>query len=177
MTDKTEAQVDRADMVSIVRGEILEEVSSGNCPFAEHVLLVDAMYAIDHQAERIATLDSEIAMLKKAYQELGKMFHDQIVAQQAAWIEWQHGQGAEAGMRWIENGLCGPGHIPEEGEPYGTEAQAYFDANQSDPFPTCHCGRPSNILWMGKGFCSDAHYRSAQAVEPSPANPDKSEAQ
>ena len=86
------------------------------------------------------------------------MFHDQIVGQQAAWIEWKHGEGAEAGMQWIENGLCGPGNIPDEDEPYGTEAQAYFDANRSDPFPTCYCGRPSNIAWMGKGFCSNAHY-------------------
>lgn len=109
-------------------------------------------------------LDAEIAKLKKAYQELGNMFHDQIVAQQAAWIEWQHGAGAEAGMQWIENGLCGPGHIPDEDEPYGTEAQAYFDANKSDPFPACYCGRPSNILWMGKGFCSDSHHDEHRAA-------------
>ncbi|WP_429949609.1 hypothetical protein ACQYWY_21805 [Comamonas sediminis] len=63
MTDKTEAQVDRADMVSIVRGEILAEVSSGNCPFAQHVLLVDAMYAIDHQAERLAAMEAVIQQL------------------------------------------------------------------------------------------------------------------
>jgi hypothetical protein len=31
---------------------------------------------------------------------------------------------------------------PDEDEPYGKEAQAYFDANRSDPFPTCtNCGR------------------------------------
>ena len=116
------------------------------------------------QAQPADALDAEIAKLKKAYQELGNMFHDQIVAQQAAWIEWQHGAGAEAGMQWIENGLCGPGHIPDEDEPYGTEAQAYFDANKSDPFPACHCGRPSNSLWMGKGFCSNAHYNEHRAA-------------
>jgi len=116
------------------------------------------------QAQPADALDAEIAKLKKAYQELGNMFHDQIVAQQAAWIEWQHGAGAEAGMQWIENGLCGPGHIPHEDEPYGTEAQAYFDANKSDPFPACYCGRPSNILWMGKGFCSDSHHDEHRAA-------------
>jgi hypothetical protein len=116
------------------------------------------------QAQPADALDAEIAKLKKAYQELGNMFHDQIVAQQAAWIEWQHGAGAEAGMQWIENGLCGPGHIPDEDEPYGTEAQAYFDANKSDPFPACYCGRPSNILWMGKGFCSDSHHDEHRAA-------------
>jgi|GEM_PF-2005324 len=116
------------------------------------------------QAQPADALDAEIAKLKKTCQELGNMFHDQIVAQQAAWIEWQHGAGAEAGMQWIENGLCGPGHIPDEDEPYGTEAQAYFDANKSDPFPACYCGRPSNILWMGKGFCSDAHHDEHRAA-------------
>lgn len=68
--------------------------------------------------------DAELANVKQAYTELASMFHDQIVAQQAAWIEWQHGKGAEEGMGWIENGLCGPGHIPDEEATYGTEAQA-----------------------------------------------------
>lgn len=102
--------------------------------------------------------------LKQSYKELGCMFHDQIVAQQAAWIEWRHGAGAEAAMAWIENGLDGPGNIPDEAAPYGTEAQAWFDANQSDPFPTCQCGRPSNIAWMGQGFCCQEHYAKAQAA-------------
>lgn len=93
--------------------------------------------------------------------ELSKIIHNMTVAQQAAWIEWQHGAGADAAMQWIENGLAGPGHVPDEDEPYGTEAQAYFDANQADPFPACHCGRPSNILHMGSGYCSDEHYRAA----------------
>lgn len=94
--------------------------------------------------------------------ELQKIIHDMTVANQAAWIEWRHGKGAEAAMQWIENGLSGPGHIPSETEPYGTEAQAYFDANKSDPFPRCHCGRPSNQLWMGQGACSPEHMLVAQ---------------
>jgi hypothetical protein len=48
------------------------------------------------------------------------------LAMQAAWIEWQHGRGAEHAMQWIENTLDGPGLIPEP-EP-GQGAQAYFDA-------------------------------------------------
>ncbi|MCH4581721.1 hypothetical protein L7A40_19140, partial [Achromobacter xylosoxidans] len=97
--------------------------------------------------------------------ELSKIIHNMTVAQQAAWIEWQHGAGAEAGMQWIENGLAGPGQIPDADEPYGTEAQAYFDANQADPLPVCHCGRPSNILHMGNGYCSNEHYRAAIAAQ------------
>lgn len=116
------------------------------------------------EAPAADALDAELKKVKQAYTELASMFHDQVVAQQAAWIEWQHGKGAEEGMRWIENGLCGPGHIPDEEAPYGTEAQAWFDANQSNPFPTCPCGRPSNILWMGYGFCSNEHYDAHRAA-------------
>ncbi|QPR34499.1 hypothetical protein I6G96_26865 [Delftia acidovorans] len=106
-------------------------------------------------------LKAENERLQKAINELAGMFHDQIVAQQAAYIEWQHGAGAEAAMAWIENGLCDPGHIPDEDAPYGNEAQAWFDANKHEPFPACTCGRPSNILWIGKGFCCNAHYDEA----------------
>lgn len=90
-------------------------------------------------------------------------FERNLVVMQAAWIEWRHGKGAEAAMRWIHNTLCGPGLIPGEAAPWGREAQAWFDANQPDPFPVCECGRPSNTVWMGKGFCSDEHYRAALA--------------
>lgn len=109
----------------------------------------------------ISKLQTEAVRLQKAINELAGMFHDQIVGQQAAFIEWQHGAGAEAAMGWIENGLCGPGHIPDEDAPYGKEAQAWFDANKHEPFPACPCGRPSNILWMGKGFCCNTHYDEA----------------
>jgi hypothetical protein len=95
--------------------------------------------------------------------ELSAMHHDLLVVMQAAWIEWQHGKGAEEAMAWIANTLGGPGLIPDEDEPYGKEAQAFYDANRSEPFPTCPCGRPSNIAWMGQGFCSQEHYREARA--------------
>lgn len=95
---------------------------------------------------------------------ISEALHDHIVVMQAALIEWKHGGGAEAALGWIENTLCGPGLLPDAASPYGTEAQAYFDANRSNPFPLCPCGRPSNILWMGKGFCCDAHFREAHAL-------------
>lgn len=93
---------------------------------------------------------------------IGKMHHDQVVVMQAALIEWKHGKGAEAALQWIVNTLSGPGLLPSPDEPWGREAQAYYDANRSDPFPTCHCGRPSNQLWMGRGFCCEAHYKQAR---------------
>lgn len=123
--------------------------------------LLDMLEAAKLEA---AHQNEEIAKLTTAYTELSKMFHDQVVAQQSAWIEWQHGEGAETAMGWIENGLCGPGHIPDEDDPYGKEAQAWYDANNSDPFPACQCGRPSNMMWMGMGFCSQAHHDAAMAA-------------
>lgn len=66
--------------------------------------------------------------------EHGRIIHDMTVANQAAWIEWQHGGGAEQGMQWIENGLDGPGLLPGECEdglaeddPILKDAQGYFD--------------------------------------------------
>jgi len=96
-------------------------------------------------------------------EELSKVIHNLIVAQQAAFIEWKHGKGADAAMQWIANGLSGPGHIPNPDAPYGREAQAWYDANRTDPFPTCFCGRPSNILAKGMGFCSQEHYNQKVA--------------
>ncbi len=96
---------------------------------------------------------------------MSRLLHDQITANQAAWIEWQHGAGAEAAMSWVQNGLIGPGHIPDEDEPYGREAQAWYDANCAEPLPQCFCGRPSNIGWMGQGFCSDAHHAKARSEQ------------
>lgn len=124
-----------------------------------------AVDALIHQIlrDRSRALEAEVVRLKALGSDLGRIIHDMTVAEQAAWIEWQHGRGAEAAMVWIQNGLVGPGHIPDEDEPYGKEAQAWFDANRSRPFPTCSCGRPSNILWMGQGFCSEPHYRQAKA--------------
>lgn len=120
--------------------------------------------------QQAAQQDERIAKITTAYGELSKILHDQIVAQQSAWIEWQHGQGAEAAMVWIGNGLWGPGHIPDEDAPYGKEAQAWYDANNSDPFPACHCGRPSNIMSMGIGFCCKAHHDAARASNGGKAN-------
>ena len=100
----------------------------------------------------------------KFLKEIMGMHHDLLVTMQAAWIEWRHGKGAEAALAWIENTLAGPGLIPDETEPYAKEAQAFHSANVSNPMPRCQCGRPSHIGWMGQGFCSEEHYRTAKAA-------------
>ena len=116
----------------------------------------------DRLSAEVTRLKRELAQSKEALKDFGKVIHNMTVGQQAAWIEWKHGKGAEAGMAWIQNALFGPGFIPDEDEPYGKEAQAFFDANCSDPLPFCACGRPSNILWMGQGFCCEEHYNQAR---------------
>lgn len=141
----------------------------------ERYMIADAIYGLLAEPEFIAAIAGmhnapaagdarELKRKADLIAELSKIIHNMTVAQQAAWIEWQHGAGAEAGMQWIENGLAGPGQIPDAGEPYGTEAQAYFDANQADPLPVCYCGRPSNILHMGNGYCSTEHHKAALAA-------------
>jgi len=72
--------------------------------------------------------------LEREIDSLGRILHWKIVGEQAAWIEWQHGRGAEAAMMWIHNGLCGPGHLPDEDEPHGKQAQAWFDTHCPDIF-------------------------------------------
>ena len=94
---------------------------------------------------------------------LSSLNNDLIVAMQAAWIEWRHGQGADAGMQWIENTLIGPGLIPHD-EPYCQEAQSFFSANKSDPMPLCQaCGNPSTISGAKGSFCNWQHEREYNA--------------
>jgi hypothetical protein len=64
-------------------------------------------------------------------------------------------------MVWVENSLAGCG-TPDEDAPWSKDSQAWWSANKAEPFPTCFCGRPSNHLWMGQGFCSDAHYEQGR---------------
>jgi len=80
--------------------------------------------------EVVAMVGSHIRMNR----EHSRIIHDMTVANQAAWIEWQHGGGAEEAMQWIENGLSGPGLLPgmveddiAEDDPILKNAQAYFD--------------------------------------------------
>ena len=124
-------------------------------------------------AAEIHRLQAEVERLTRGQKSLGECIHNMTVANQSAWIEWQHGKGAEEAMRWIHNGLAGPGFIPDEDEPYGKESQAWYDANNANPLPKCHCGRPSNIGWMKQGFCSEQHYQdgrpAATTKEPSNA--------
>lgn len=94
-------------------------------------------------------------------QAINDSYNDLIVTMQAAWIEWKHGGGAEEAMAWIHNALWGPGLIPDESEAFSKESQAFWDANRSNPWPDCVCGRPSNRSTTAGSFCSEECERKA----------------
>lgn len=106
--------------------------------------------------QMLAERDKTIARLRERIKFDAEILHNTLTGNQAAWIEWKRGAGAEAAMAWIQNGLAGVG-VPAEDAPWANEAQAWFDANKAEPFPTCFCGRPSNIATMDRGFCSWKH--------------------
>lgn len=124
-----------------------------------------------HPEQRAEVTDDKTARLVKTMSDI---IHDQTVAMQSAIIEWQHGNGAEAGLNWIVNTLEGPGHLPDFDAPHSKHAQFWFNANQANPLPTCFCGNPSSSLWMGQGFCCDEHYREAKAKDDAARAGDKS---
>lgn len=136
--------------LQIVADEIekLQGVTQAQC-------IRDAAKMLEQQQERITALEEHALFIS------AKVLNDVIVGNQSAWIEWQHGNGAEAAMRWIHNGLWGPGNIPDEDAPYGKEAQAWHDANIAEPFPKCACGRPSNRISRGVGACCEEHLEQA----------------
>lgn len=75
---------------------------------------------------RIAELEALLAKRDRAAFIMSQACHNLVVANQATWIEWKNGEGAEKAMEWVENGLLGPGFIPDAS---GKSAQEYFDAN------------------------------------------------
>ena len=75
--------------------------------------------------------EDRIKELEERNKSLAACLHNNIVSQQSAWIEWQHGKGSEAAMSWVNNDLRSAGLIPGEDEPNSTNAQDYFNANNS----------------------------------------------
>lgn len=74
--------------------------------------------------EREIKLIADNQQVRMHIKELDLLFGRYLLGMRSAVIELEHGQGAEAAMRWIVNGLIGPGQLPPEDE---TDAQAYFD--------------------------------------------------
>lgn len=94
------------------------------CPFCggREAFVEHADYeALQAECEK---LRRELQEVRDACGLLGYLFSRNILAQQSAIIEAEHGGGPAVGMEWIWNTLFGPGQIPDEDE---TDAQAYFD--------------------------------------------------
>ena len=134
-----------------------EPITNGRLPKERDV----NNYETDRAARRAAT--TYVPREMKPEQMLADSFNNVLTAMQAAWIEWKHGKGAESAMEWIHNQLEGPGNCPDENEPWGKDAQAWWDSHKSDVFPDCPCGRPSNTLSRGHGYCSWAHMKQYEA--------------
>ena len=74
--------------------------------------------------KRISELESDNAYIRNRHKELDLLIGKNILAMQAAIIEWQGTGDAKKGLAWIYNTLFGPGELPDEAE---KDAQAYFD--------------------------------------------------
>lgn len=74
--------------------------------------------------QHIAELEAQNEYIRKRYQQLDLLIGKNILAMQAAIIEWQATGDAKNGLAWIYNTLFGPGELPDEAE---KDAQAYFD--------------------------------------------------
>lgn len=107
-----------------------------------------------------------IAALQRSLEAMGQIVHNMTVAQQAAWLEWQTGNGAEAAMDWIENGLIGPGLLPEDedGKPVGLTAQAFFDQNADEELKGKRLGGTLTPKgWRGALLWSLYHHQGASS--------------
>ncbi len=85
--------------------------------------IIECVNGYDALLDRIAELEKEAATKEKFSLTVADMMTRQIHAMQAAVIA-SRTYDAEAGMTWIENTLCGPGHLPDVNE---ENAQEFFD--------------------------------------------------
>jgi hypothetical protein len=75
----------------------------------------------------IRRLRAEAAKSERRAIMFGDLMHHQILAMRAAVVD-SHLRGHERGMAWIENTLCGPGHLPDiEAARAEGGAQCMFD--------------------------------------------------
>lgn len=98
---------------------------------SEHAAQADA---------RIAELEEALAKEERRAITFGDIVHTQVMAMRAAVVAWQR-EDAAAGMKWISNTLCGPGHLPSE-EAIALGAQALFDKEtaEHEAFRAAHPG-------------------------------------
>jgi hypothetical protein len=108
--------------------EIIDGTTKAIDSYHKEAALQERLNVVD---QRVDELETENAALRKAakhsamrIKELDLLFGRYLLGMRAAVIELEHGQGAEEAMRWIVNGLAGPGQFAPDD---ATDAQAYFD--------------------------------------------------
>jgi len=118
--------------LALARHNLLNSAPSGAAAeHAEHAAQADA---------RIAELEAALAKEERRAITFGDIVHTQVMAMRAAVVAWQR-EDAAAGMKWIANTLCGPGHLPSE-EAIALGAQALFDKEMAEheAFRAAHPG-------------------------------------
>lgn len=74
---------------------------------------------------------TELLNLRRAI-TFGDIVHQQVIAMRAAVVDAKL-QGSDVGMAWIENTLCGPGHLPDiQAAKAEGGAQAMFDREMAE---------------------------------------------
>lgn len=72
----------------------------------------------------VRSLMDDVQDMRMLVKEMDLTFGRYLLGMRASVVEWQKGNGSDAAMQWIWNGLRGPGGLPPEEE---AQAQAYFD--------------------------------------------------
>jgi hypothetical protein len=94
---------------------------------AKHKAATELWQQIGAEVDR---LHSEAAKSERRAITFGDIVAQQTMAMRAAVVAWQRDDAA-AGMKWIANTLCGPGHLPSE-EAIALGAQALFDKEMAE---------------------------------------------
>ncbi|MNG08470.1 hypothetical protein D3C84_918280 [compost metagenome] len=95
---------------------------------AERDALQERLNVADQRVDDLETENAALCQTAKRsamrIKELDLLFGRYLLGMRAAVIELDYGDGPEAAMRWIRNGLIGPGQLPPDD---AFDAQAYFD--------------------------------------------------
>ena len=90
----------------------------------KHKVASDLWAQIGAEVER---LHADAIKSERRAITFGDIVHQQVIAMRAAVVDAKL-QGSDAGMAWIENTLCGPGHLPDiQAAKAEGGAQAMFD--------------------------------------------------
>ena len=96
---------------------------------AKHKAATDLWQQLGAEVER---LHSEVAKSERRAITFGDVVASQVIAMRAAVVAGKL-ESPEAGLRWIANTLCGPGHLPDLDEARALGgAQALWDKETAE---------------------------------------------